>query len=99
MRRAKNTLFLGLASKIRIYIYCVFIFVCIQTFVHNVPYFDHYTDDDDDIHSTTWDPPEEILNDCNISKFEIIKYFLNSKPNSKIHCVSLKLDTNTRNRT
>ena len=64
--------------------------MCIQTFVHNVPYFDHYKDDDDDIHSTTWDPPEEILNDCNISKFEIIKYFLNSKPNSKIKCVSNK---------
>ena len=37
--------------------------------------------DDDDIYSATWDPPEEILNGCcNISKFEIITYFLNPKP-------------------
>ena len=37
--------------------------------------------DDDDIYSPTWDPPEEILNGCcNISKFEIITYFLNLKP-------------------
>ena len=43
-----------------------------------VSYFDRKRDDD--IYSTTWDPPEEILNGCNISKFKIITYFLNSKP-------------------
>ena len=38
-----------------------------------VSYFDRKRDDD--IYSSTWDPPEEILNGCNISKFKIITYF------------------------
>ena len=52
-----------------------------------VSYFDHKRDDD--IYSSTWDPPEEILNGCNISKFKIITYFSNLKPKYIVNTIYL----------
>ena len=55
-----------------------------------VSYFDRKRDDA--IYSTTWDPPEEILNGCNISKFKIITYFQIQNQNTiYIQFISAKL--------